>query len=306
VVLNNQKVLLATSSFAARDITPRKRLEESGVQIIDNPYKRRLTKQELLELLSQGISGIIAGLEPLDREVLEKSQLKVISRCGSGLSNVDLVAAKELGIKVCFTPDGPTQAVAELTLAAMLNLLRLVEKMSSDLHQGKWNKIVDNQLAGKTVAIVGFGRIGQRVAELIKPFNTEIIVVDPAISKTDLGFKVCSLNKALEQADIVTLHCSGEEEIVGSHEIALMKPGVFLLNAARGTLINEAALVEGLETGKVKGAWLDTFNKEPYTGTLTKYDQVLLTPHVGSYTLECRKSMELEAVGNLVGAFINE
>jgi len=277
------------------------RLEAEGCEVIRNPYGRKLAKDELAALLP-GVTGIIAGLEPLTRDVLEKSQLKVISRCGGGLSNVDLQAAADLGIAVRSTPDAPTSAVAELTVGAMLGLIRMVGRMDRDLHAGQWNKYIGVQLEGRTVVIIGYGRIGQKVAALLAPFKPKVIAVDPFLS--DCGrVPVLPLQAALPLADIVTAHCSGEACLLGEKEFNLLKPGAFVLNAARGTLIDEGALMKGLDEGLIAGAWLDTFEQEPYTGPLTKYPQVILTPHVGSYTQECRKQMELEAVDNLLAAF---
>ena len=297
------KVLIGPSTFAQVDDTPLTRLSDAGYEIIENPYKRRLTKPELLELLGRAVTGLIAGLEPLDREVLEKSKLKVISRCGSGLSSVDLKAATELGIKVYSTPDAPREAVAELTLGAMLGLLRMIPEMDRNMHRGKWSKKIGTQIAGKTVAIIGFGRIGRRVASLLLPFNVKIIVVDPHVRKNTEGVEIAPLDKALKVADIITVHSAGEEEIIGKDEFKLIKQGVFLLNAARGRSVDEKSLIQALEEGKIRGAWLDTFESEPYSGPLTKYPQVILTPHAGSYTLECRRSMEMEAVNNLISGF---
>jgi len=297
------RILIGPSSFAAIDKTPLNRLVAAGYKVVDNPFKRKLTKKELLELLTPDVIGILAGLEPLDREVLQHSQLRVVSRVGSGMSNVDLDAAAELGIAVCSTPNGPTAAVAEMTLGALLGLLRMIPFMDQDLHNKAWSKKIGSQLAGKTVAIVGFGRIGRRVAELLAPFKVKLLVVDPALAANVTGnFVRLPLAEALSQADIITLHSSGEECLIGEREIALMKTGVFLLNAARGQLISETALVKALEEGKVAGAWLDTFEEEPYSGPLCKFRNVILTPHVGSYTLECRKQMETEAVDNLLNA----
>ena len=296
------KVLIGPSSFAALDPSPMKELLESGFQVVKNPFGRKLTKSELIELLP-GVVGLIAGLEHLDKQVLSKSELKVISRCGAGMSNVDLEAAEELGIKVFSTPDGPTSAVAELTLGALLSLLRMVPQMDRDLHAGRWNKKIGTQLYGKTVVIIGYGRIGCRLSKLMEPFNTRILVVDPAILDLKEEFEVLTLQQALPQADIVTLHASGEKKIIGEEEFGLMKPGTFLLNAARGDLIDENALIRSLENGRIRGAWIDTFSQEPYSGPLTKYEQVILTPHIGSYSIECRRSMEMESVHNLVGAF---
>ena len=124
--------------------------------------------------------------------------------------------------------------------------------------------------------------------------------MDPHIDKTHIRFPVVSLEEALSQADIVTLHLSGEKEIIGQREFKLMKGGVYLLNASRGGLVDESALIEAIEDGKIAGAWLDSFNEEPYNGPLNRYSQVILTPHVGSYTSECRLCMENEAVENLI------
>lgn len=300
-----QKILLGPSSFAETDKTPLNRLLAAGYELVDNPYKRKLTRAELFELLTNDVVGIIAGLEPLSREVLEYSRLKVISRVGSGITNVDLKAAAELGITVCSTPNGPTVAVAELTLGALLGLLRMIPLMDQALHKGEWSKKIGTQLEGKTVVIIGFGRIGRRVAELLAPFNIKLIVADPYLAdNTAAGIMRLPLEEALPKADIVTLHSSGEECLIGDREIALMKTGVFILNVARGGLIAEEALVKAIKEGKVAGAWLDTFKQEPYTGELCRFPNVILTPHVGSYTTECRKQMETEAVDNLLKSLI--
>ncbi len=298
--LTGEKVLLGPSIFASIDNTPMQLLKDTGCGVIENPYKRRLTKEELLELLENGVTGLIAGLEPLDAEVLKKSKLKVISRCGVGMANVDQVEAKKLGIKVFFTTDAPTVAVAELTIGAMLCLLRLIPEMNKHLHEGSWEKRVGFQLGEKTVAIIGFGRIGQQVASLLAPFGCRILAVDPFLKSVPKAVKHVSLENALRNADIITLHGSGEDCIIGESEFELMKKGAFLLNAARGGLINEAALQKALDDGGVAGAWLDVFQEEPYKGPLCEYKHVLLTPHVGSYTRECRRRMEMEAVENLL------
>jgi len=297
------KVFIGPSSFGAEDQRPLICLKDAGFEIIKNSYKRRLTKEELLKFLTDDVAGLIAGLETIDREVLEKTNLKAISRCGAGISNVDLEAAKEFGIKVCYTPFGPTTAVAELTVAALLSLLRSVHIMNSDLHRGQWTKITGHQLEGKTVAIVGFGRIGRKVASLLASFGVKILAVDMNSAEMVDGVKFCSLKKAVAEADIISVHISGNEEVIGKNEFELMKEGAFLLNAARGEVINEDALIQALESGKIQGAWLDTFVNEPYSGRLQKYPQVLLTPHVGSYTVEGRANMEMDTVHNLIAAF---
>ncbi len=303
--MTKHKILIGPSSFAALDAAPMERLIKEGFEVTNNPFGRKLTKRELVELL-QGVKGVIAGLETLDEEALCKSELKVISRCGSGLSNVDMVSAKKMGIKVFNTPYGPTTAVAELTIGAMINLLRMVSLMDRSMHEGKWEKKIGVQLESKTIVIIGFGRIGRKVASLLKSFHVKLVAVDPDLRGDVDGVEVNLLNEALTKADIITIHSSGEKQIIGEKEFGFIKDGAFLLNVSRGGVINETSLIHALEKGKIAGAWLDTFSTEPYTGPLINYPQVILTPHVGSYTLECRKSMEMESVDNLISGFKEE
>lgn len=286
------KILITTSSFGEVDQEPLEKLKRSGFEIIQNPYGRKVTTQELKELLP-GVVGLIAGTETIDRETLKNSSLKVISRVGVGIDNIDLAAAKELGIIVKNTPEAPTVAVAELTLGGILSLLRHVPQMNQEVHNKKWDKKMGVQLTGKTVLIIGFGKIGKALAKLLEPFNITLLIIDPA------GQSI-SLTEGLSRADIVCLHANGKKEILGPGEFKLMKKGAFLVNTARGELVDEAALVESLKNGQVAGAYIDVFSKEPYDGSLVEFSQVILTPHVGSYTKECRTQMEMEAVDNLL------
>lgn len=286
------KILITTSSFGKADTEPLEKLKKSGFEIALNPYGRKLSTQELRELLP-GVAGLIAGTEKIDKETLANSELKVISRVGVGTDNIDLVAAKELDIVVKNTPDAPIIAVAELTLGGILALLRQIPQMNQEVHQKVWDKKIGLQLSGKTVLIIGFGRIGKRLAKLLEPFEVKLLTVDPEVPGI-------SLAEALPQADIICLHASGTQPILGSTEFALMKKEVFLVNTARGELWDEEALIDALKQGRVAGAYIDVFQEEPYAGSLTEFSQVILTPHVGSYTQECRVQMELEAVDNLL------
>jgi D-3-phosphoglycerate dehydrogenase len=293
------KVLLGTSSFGKKNSAPIELMERNGLTVIPNPYGQKLTREQLLELLS-GVDCLLAGLETLDRAVLDASDLKVISRCGSGISNVDVKACEDLGIVFKYTPYGPTQAVAELTLAMMINLLREVCTMNQSLNNGRWDKRVGFQLKGKTVCIIGFGKIGRRTASLLAPFEVNRVAVDPFLPGEVDGVTVMDMGEALPQADIVVLHASGEDCLIGKDELAMLKDGAFILNAARGQNVDESELLSALDSGKVAGAWLDSFCEEPYSGHLCGHPRVLLTPHVGSYTAEGRLDMEMEAAQNAI------
>lgn len=297
------KILIGPSSFAAVDKTPLNRLLAAGFEVVHNPFGRKLTRNELIDLLP-GVTGLIAGLETLDREVMELSGLKVISRCGSGMSNVDQEAARNLGIKVYCTPDGPTNSVAELTVGMMISLTRGIPQMDRALHEGKWAKQIGFQLEGKTVVIIGFGRIGRMVAGLLQSFGPRLVVVEPYMQHSVANVETLFLDEALPQADVISIHASGEMEILGEKEFALIKPGTFLLNASRGSQVNEPCLIHALEKGDIAGVWLDAFSQEPYNGPLRQFPQVVLTPHIGSYSVQCRKRMEMEAVENLLSALV--
>ena len=296
------KIAIATSSFAKSDPYPIQLLEQAGVEIKDNPYGRQLTEAEIIEHLD-GVDGLIAGLEPLNRRVFESaSQLKAIARVGIGIANVDLEAAEEFGIRVSNTPDGPTEAVAEMTITALLNLCRRLRLFDDDMHDGKWQKEIGIGLKDTKVLLIGYGRIGRRTGQLLKAFNAEILVADPFISDDTLEAEIprVSLKDGLKIADVISLHADGQKTLLGDKEFDQMRDGVILLNSARGELVDEDALIKALDSGKVQSAWFDAFREEPYHGRLTRYKQVLLTPHVCTYTRQCRSSMEISAVRNLL------
>ncbi|MGJ8660576.1 MAG: NAD(P)-dependent oxidoreductase [Bacteroidota bacterium] len=298
-------VAITPSSFAAVDQSPLRELEAAGFEVKPNPYGRRLTKEEAIENL-KGVDALIAGLEPLDREVLEASpQLKVIARVGIGIANVDLDAAKELGIAVSNTPEGPTNAVAEATLTSALVILRDLVARNEALHRREWPKHVVRGLSGLNVLFIGYGRIGRKTAELFRALGAKIIVSDPYVDLNTLenGEKSFSLSEGLAIADVVTLHAAGDQEILGANEFSVMKNRAILLNSSRGELVNEEALIEALDNGTVAGCWFDAFWHEPYTGKLCDYSQALLTPHACTYTEQCRLSMEGQAVDNLIRDF---
>lgn len=295
-----KKVLISTSSFDQENVGSLKLLENAGFKVVLNPHGRKLSEGEILELLSD-TDYLIAGTEPLTRRVLESSkQLKIISRCGAGLDNVDMLTATRRGIKVFNTPDVPTLAVAELTIGLLLNLLRKVSQMDSELRTGLWEKRMGNLLCGKKVGIKGFGRIGKKVAELLMPFGCDIAYADPFVDDGLLGLKRLPLEDLLAWADIVTIHIGAKEKLIAEKEFQLMKKGAWLINTSRGGVVDESLLYEYLKKGYLSGAALDVFEQEPYIGSLKELNNVILTPHIGSYAKEARTEMEMESVRNLL------
>ena len=190
-----------------------------------------------------------------------------------------------------------------MTLAAALALLRGLVDSSAALHERQWPKVVRVGLKDLSVLFVGYGRIGRRTARLFRVMGARILVFDPFISDAGLddgAERVATLEAGLARARVVSLHAAGEDEVLGEAQLATMPRGSFLLNSARGGLVNEGALCRALDSGQLAGTWFDTFWEEPYTGPLCDRPNALLTPHACTYTEQCRLSMEMQAAQNLV------
>ena len=296
------KILCTTSGFGKTDTSVIKDIKKKGFEVVLNPYGRKLELSELKNLvLDNNPVGMLAGTEPIPREILELSKgfLKIISRVGVGWDNVDRVAAEELGIKVFRTEGVLNQSVAELTLGMMLCALRSIARHDREIRSCVWEKHMGSQLQGKTVGIIGFGAIGQRVGELASAFGAKIVYFDP-YPKTVSDAELLTQAELLVRADIITLHADGSNHILGESEIAACKKGAIVINTARGGLIDERALFSALRTSRLSYACLDVFEKEPYSGPLTQLDNVVLTTHIGSYAKEAREKMERIAVAKLL------
>ena len=305
-------VQISTTTFGSVSEEPLRLLERAGIDYRLNPHQRRLEPPETIGLLAD-CDGVIAGTERLDRDVLSKlPNLAIISRCGTGLENVDLAAARELGIVVRNTPDALTDAVAELALGGILALLRSVARADRDLRAGQWKKRMGRLLRGKTVGIVGLGRIGRALALLLGPFDVTLLATDLAPDRAFTekhGIEVLPLEELLRGADVVSLHTPLSDEthhLLDREMLSCLREGAVLINCSRGGLLDESALYDLLENGRLGGAYLDTFEREPYEGPLRDLPNVLLTPHIGSYAAESRLLMESQSVRNLIQFFDDE
>jgi D-3-phosphoglycerate dehydrogenase len=210
--------------------------------------------------------------------------------------------ARELGITVANTPDAPADAVAELAVGLMLCLARRIGAADNDMKRGLWNAAPGTLLKGKTVGIVGCGRIGTRVAGIMSAFGCRIIGFDPFVQE-HAHCPAVGLEELLSSSDFVTLHApitALSRHMIGREQLRLMKPGAYIVNTARGGLIDEDALYDALKENWIAGAALDCFEEEPYRGKLTELPNVLLSPHIGSAAVETFERMGEEALANLL------
>lgn len=290
-------ILITTATFSI-DVFP------SGLRAVYNPFERKLTEEEITALMEQYQPvGMVAGVEPLTRRVLERAKnLKIISRCGVGLDSVDLEAAAELGIRVLNTPGAPTASVAELTVGLILCLARRINTNDANMRNGLFSGPTGCMVKDKTVGIIGCGRIGTRVAKLLEAFECRLVGYDPQIAEHDLC-RMVSLEELIGISDIISLHnpySKANHHMIGEREFDRMKKTALLVNVSRGGLVDEAALYQALAEGKIAGAALDCFENEPYDGPLTKLENTVFSPHVGSAALEGRLLMEKQALDNLL------
>lgn len=302
-----KNVSILTTSFAVEDNASLQNLRNNGYDVILNPYGRKVSEDEIIKLAQNSV-GIIAGLENYSLKVLkELPTLRVISRVGIGLDNIDLITASQRNVTVCNTPDSVTLAVAELTVALILNLFRNISLSDRKLRKSVWKKEMGSLLTNKKIGIIGLGRIGSKVADLLKPFNLTLVYCDIKPCSDQYTFE--SLETLLSSCDIVSLHCPWQSEkgyLLNRKKISLMKRGAYLINTSRGGAVDEDALYEALKKHYLAGAALDVYEKEPYEGKLLELDNVVLTAHIGSYARESRIMMEREATENLIKALQNK
>ena len=298
--MSKLNLLLATSTFNKHKDKKLETIINKKFKAIYNPFKRKLSDKELLNLLNKNkINYVVAGLENYNKEIIKNSNLKIISRLGSGTSNIDTKFAKSQKIKVFSTPDGPIEAVSELTLGMIISMLREIFNLNNKMHKNIWERENGNLLFKKNVLIIGYGRIGKNLKKLLKPFNTNVIIYDK-IKKYHKNLNFLPLKKALQLADIITIHTNTEQEILGKAEFKLLKKGVIICNSSRGSVINEKEIITYIEKKIIRKIWLDVFNHEPYFGKMSKYKNIIMTPHIGSFTQETRKKMELKAIQNII------
>lgn len=296
------RVAIVTDPFGETDRAPIDALEGAGVELVWGPRGRKPDPDETA-VLCRGARAVIAGAERYDAALLDRlGDVGLIARTGIGLDGIDLEAARARGIAVTHTPDGPSDSVAELTIGLILTAARQIARADREIRAGRWTRRTGVLLRGRTVGVVGLGRCGSRVARLLRPFGCGVLGVDidaaAAARAAAEEVVIVDLPTLLARSDVVTLHVPATPETRGLlDEAALssMKAGAVLVNTSRGTVVDEAALERALARGHLGGAALDVFASEPYRGSLTAREDVVLTAHMASCTDVGRRLMEVGA-----------
>jgi D-3-phosphoglycerate dehydrogenase len=292
-------------------------LSETGLAVLEKAgllfdVKTDLTREALLGVIPDYDALVVRSATKVDRELLTAGKkLRVVGRAGVGLDNVDVKAATERGVLVVNAPSGNVVSAAEHAIALLLALLRKIPQAQTSLKAGEWKrtKFVGTELQGKTVGLVGLGQVGARVAARLRPWNVTILAFDPYISAeraAELGVNPVALDDLLSRSDVVSLHTPVTPEttgLIGAARLALMKPTAILVNCARGALVDEAALIQALDSGKLAGAAIDVFAVEPPKDfALASHPKVVCTPHLGASTVEAQDRVAVETVEMLAEA----
>jgi D-3-phosphoglycerate dehydrogenase len=278
----------------------------------------KMDRSEVMAAIPNADALIIRSATKVDKAMLQAAtRLQLIGRAGVGVDNVDLDAATERGVLVMNAPDGNTVATAELAFALMLALVRQIPAAYASMQAGKWDRktFMGTQLHGKTLGIIGFGRVGRAVAKRALAFDMDVITYDPYISPEApmaMGVAAVSLDELFARSDFITLHAEVTDEnthMINAASIAKMKPGVRIINAARGQLIDEAALAQAIKDGKVAGAGIDVYSDEPppKDHPLLNLPGVIHTPHLGASTVEAQDAVAVQIAQQVLNAlFKNE
>jgi len=298
------KILVTPRSLTKEGHPALEKLKQAGHQVVTCTPGKSPEEAELLALLP-GCVGYLAGVEKVSARVLEAAKgLKVISRNGAGIDNVDLKAAERLGIQVRPAPGANARGVAELTVGLVFALLRSIPWSDAQLKRQAWNRRQGLELAGRTLGLVGCGNIGRLVVELATGVGMKTMAFkrhpDPSFAPPN--FRWVSPEELYAGSDVVSLHCpAGEKPVIDREAIARRKKGVYLVNTARAGVVDEQALLEALDSGRIAGYAVDVFAQEPPKDwKLAGHEKVIATPHIGGFTEESVSRATEDAVRNIL------
>jgi D-3-phosphoglycerate dehydrogenase len=305
------KKILVTPRSLTKDGDPAlDLLTREGFEIVFSTPGNMPQEDELIRLLP-GCFGYLAGVEPITAAVLESAaDLKVISRNGTGINTIDLQAAQRLNIKIMRAEGANARGVAELTVGVILGLIRSIPFSDARIKRERWERRKGLELQGRTLGLIGCGKIGQLVSQLALAFGMDVLAYDALPDQRFAprpNFRFAALEEVLADSDIISFHCPQQADgraILNRKRLGRLKPGVFVVNTARASLIDETAMLEALHEGQVAGLALDVYDREPPAASpLLSDDRVITTPHIGGYTVESVSRATLAAVENLLEFF---
>ncbi|MGD0265993.1 MAG: phosphoglycerate dehydrogenase [Candidatus Methylomirabilota bacterium] len=304
---------LITAYFLKAGDEADRRLRDAGIDTEFQPRRAARDEDEVIRI-AQGFDGVIASIDPFSARVLAAlPRLRIISRTGVGYDAIDVAAATARGVAVCTGPGVNRHAVAEYTIALMLQCARHVSEHVASVRAGGWDRYEGFDLAGKTVGIVGLGTIGKEVAQRLRAFEMRILAYDPVPDPQFAeahGVTYVALEQLLQESDLITLHAflgAQSRKLLNAERLALMKPTAYVINTARGGLIDHDALYEALQGHKIAGAALDAFEQEPLGDTpLRALDNCWLSPHAAGSSRDARAHSKHVAVENVLRFFRGE
>lgn len=276
-------------------------LESLGFEVVNTHYDMDVLGEKLKEF----DAIVIRSATKLKRDILEegsKGKLKLAIRAGVGIDNIDILSAKEFGVKVKNTPNASSDSVAELAIAHMLSVARFLGVSNATMRNGEWNKKAyqGTEISGKTLGILGMGRIGRSLGKKATALGMKVIYYTIEGKHEDLNYEFLSLEDVLKRSDFISIHVPYDKEkgpLIGEKEFVLMKEGVYLINCARGKVVCEDALLKALDSGKVSGAGIDVFEEEPNPKeALVNHPRVSVSPHIGASTREAQDRIGEEVV----------
>jgi len=301
------KILITPRSFASISKNPMEMLEEKRYKIIKNETGKPLNNREM-SVLIEDVDGIIIGIDDLNAGIIKQAHnLKVISKYGVGVNNINIRAATTRGIVVTNTPTANIDAVADLTFALMLALARRIPEADRKIKAGNWKKFIGTSVWRKKLGVIGLGKIGRQVVKRARGFEMEIlcydIIQDEEFAR-QFGVRYVDLETLLKESDYITIHTPLNDTtkgIIGYKELEMINENAFLINTSRGGIIDEKALYDALKNNKIKGAALDAYEKEPPENSpLVELENIIMTSHNGAYTKEAINNMGIQAAQNLI------
>ena len=308
------KVLITGHTFRRIVGNHEQRLADAGCELVISPYPRAATEDELAPLVDC-VDAVLASTDAFTHRVMAGApRLKIVSRFGVGFDAIDVPAATELGVWVTTTPGTNEHSVADAALAMVLTLARQLVRAAQSTRAGKWDRPIGVELRGLQLGLLGFGRIGKQVALRARAFGMEVVVFDvfqdPAAA-AELGCRYVSLDELLQTSDFVSLHAPATAEtrdIINRDTLSRMKPSAYLVNTARGELVNEADLADVLRGDRIAGAALDVFKLEPPApdNPLLGLPNVVALPHIAGVTAQAGEQMAILAVDNILAVLRGE